>query len=197
VRIIEGPVQDHSRLYGTVVRRFLVIAAVAFWLGGFTFYAGVAIPMGVEVLGTHRAVGFITERVTNWLNVGGGAALLILLWNLRADWPKAGKWLRRLLLGTWVLMACIELELVSLHPVMDHLLRTNPRQILNEDRFDLLHHVYLISTTVQWMLGVLHVWCVAVVWTGATVLRPGYTSDDVVEFRSATDPAGATDGAAV
>lgn len=195
--IIERPAQDHSRLYGAAVRRFLVIAAIAFWLGGFTFYAGVAIPMGVEVLGTHRAVGFITERVTNWLNVGGGAALLILLWNLRADWPKAGKWLRRLLLGTWLLMACIELELVGLHPVMDHLLRTNPRQILNEGRFGLLHHVYLISTTVQWMLGVLHVWCVAVVWTGAAVLRPRYTSDHVVEFRSATDPTGATDGAAV
>src|SRR5689334_8725515 len=52
-------------------RRFIVISAIAFWLGGFTFYAGVAIPTGVEVLGTHKAVGFITQGVTRWLNVAG------------------------------------------------------------------------------------------------------------------------------
>jgi len=162
------------------VRRFIVIAAIAFWLGGFTFYAGVAIPMGVEVLGTHRAVGFITERVTNWLNVAGCAALLILLWNLCLEWPGVGRWGRRLLLGTWLLMAAIELELVFLHPVMDRLLTTHPRQILNEDRFDLLHHVYLISTSVQWMLGVGHVWGIAVVWS-----RLGRSGDVAAPIRQA------------
>jgi len=152
-------------VYATGVRRFLVIAAIAFWLGGFTFYSGVAIPMGVEVLGTHRAVGFITQRVTNWLNVAGVVALSIFLWNLLLGWRGRGKILRSTLLVTWLVMAAIEIELIALHPAMDHLLRTGPRQILDEDRFDLLHHVYLISTSVQWVFGVLHVWCVAVVWS--------------------------------
>jgi len=147
------------------VRRFIVIAAIAWWLGGFTFYSGVAIPMGVEVLGTHRAVGFITQRVTNWLNVGGVVALSILLWNLALSWNSRGKLVRYTMLATWMLMAAIEIELIGLHPVMDRLLTTHPvREILDEDRFDLLHHVYLISTTVQWCLGVIHVWCVCVVW---------------------------------
>ena len=187
------------RVYATAARRFLVIAAIAFWLGGFTFYSGVAIPMGVEVLGTHRAVGFITERVTNWLNVAGVVALIIFLWNLLLEWrgqtrhgfgdsvthpspgtpgegeegastmsrPRRGgaAILRWTLLATWIAMATIEIELIALHPAMDHLLRTGPRQITNQDRFDLLHHVYLISTTVQWMFGVVHVWCVAVAWS--------------------------------
>jgi hypothetical protein len=156
------------RVYSTALRRLVVIAAVAWWLGGFTFYAGVAIPMGVEVLGSHKAVGFITQRVTNWLNFGGVIALAILLANMLVSRGAGGKWIRRTMLITWILMACIEVELISLHPVMDRLITTHPhRMILDDDRFDLLHHFYLISTTVQWALGVVHVWCVVLCWTFA------------------------------
>ena len=150
---------------GPALRRFLVIAAIAFWLGGFTFYAGVAIPMGVEVLGTHRAVGFITERVTNWLNVAGVVALAILFLNMMLGWRGSGKLLRYMLLVTWLLMVEIEIELISLHPVMDRLLTTQPvRDILDPDRFDMLHHVYLISTSIQWLFAMVHVWCICVLW---------------------------------
>jgi len=165
------------RRYLGALRLFIVIAAIGFWLGGFTFYAGVAIPMGVEVLGTHKAVGFITQRVTNWLNVGGVAALSILMWNLLSVWKGQGKLLRYMLLVTWLGMAAIEVELIGLHPVMDRLLTTQPvRKILDQDRFDLLHHLYLISTTVQWALGVVHVWCVAVAWQamGRATDEPAY-----------------------
>jgi hypothetical protein len=157
---------SNTGIYATAVRRLIVIAAVAWWLGGFTFYAGVAIPMGVEVLGSHMRVGFITERVTNWLNVGGVIAMAILLANMALSRGVGGKWLRRAMLITWVLMACVEVELIVLHPIMDRLIATQPhRMILNEDRFDLLHHFYLISTTCQWALGVVHVWCICLSWT--------------------------------
>jgi hypothetical protein len=156
-------------LYVASARWFLVIAAIAFWLGGFTFYSGVAIPMGVEVLGGHRTVGFITERVTNWLNVAGVAALAILLWNMMAVRPSVGKLLRITLIATWLLMLAIELELISLHPVMDRLLVPHAREILNEDRFDLLHHVYLISSSVQWFVGVVHVGAISIAWQPRSV----------------------------
>ena len=152
------------RSYAAALRRLIVIAAVAWWLGGFTFYAGVAIPMGVEVLGSHKAVGFVTERVTNWLNFGGVIALAILLWNMAISRRAGGKWIRRTMLLTWIIMAVIEVELIVLHPRMDRLIVTHPRMILDEDSFDLFHHVYLISTTVQWALGALHVWCVCLSW---------------------------------
>ena len=38
---------QHSALFF----RFLVLAAFAFWVGGFTFYAAVVVPTGTEVLG--------------------------------------------------------------------------------------------------------------------------------------------------
>jgi hypothetical protein len=162
-------VRRFARGYVEPIRRFIVIAAIAFWLGGFTFYAGVAIPMGVEVLGTHRRVGFITERVTNWLNVAGVAALTIFLWNMILSWNARRKIVCYTLLITWLLMVAVEIELVSLHPVMDRLIGPLPgfpsvRTILDEDRFDLLHHVYLISTTMQWFIGMIHVWCICLIW---------------------------------
>lgn len=176
VPAIADPTQGANssrRVYATALRRLLVIAAVAWWLGGFTFYAGVAIPMGVEVLGSHKAVGFITQRVTNWLNFGGVIALAILLANLLLSRDVGGKWIRRTLLITWILMACIEIELIYLHPVMDRLITTHPhRMILDDDRFELLHHFYLISTTVQWALGVVHVWCIVLCWTFADRMTP-------------------------
>ena len=159
------------RPYLIALQRLLVIAAVAWWLGGFTFYAGVAIPMGVEVLGSHKAVGFVTERVTNWLNFGGVIALAIFLWNMAVSRHAGGKWTRRTMLLTWIIMAVIEVELILLHPRMDRLITTHPhRMILDDDKFDLFHHVYLISTTVQWALGALHVWCVCLSWVIADKL---------------------------
>jgi hypothetical protein len=59
-------------------RRFLAFAAVAFWLGGFTFYAGVVIPVGIRVLGGHVRQGFITQQVTQWINVAALCAIPIL-----------------------------------------------------------------------------------------------------------------------
>jgi hypothetical protein len=154
-------------------RRFLVIAAIAFWLGGFTFYAGVAIPMGVEVLGTHRAVGFITQRVTHWLNFAGVVALSIFLANIALGWRASSRVVRRILVISWIAMVAIEVELFIMHPMLDRLLITQPvRDILDVDRFDMLHRVYLISTTVQWGFGVVHVWGICLLWAGQSAARP-------------------------
>ena len=163
-----------ARVLAAAFRRFLVVAVIAFWLGGFTFYSGVAIPMGVEVLGSHRAVGFITQRVTNWLNVAGVVALAIFLWNLLLARRETGIVVRRTLFGTWALMAVIEVQLIIMHPFLDRMLITQPtRQILNQDLFDLIHQVYLISTTVQWGLGMIHVCCICLVWGQRELLAAG------------------------
>jgi hypothetical protein len=66
------------------LRRFLFVAAVAFWIGGFTFYGSIVIPTGIQVLHGHVKQGFITQQVTNWLNLSGVIGLPILLWNTLA-----------------------------------------------------------------------------------------------------------------
>lgn len=140
------------------IRRFLFVAAVAFWLGGFTFYTSVVVHIGGRSLGSVRQ-GFITQRVTEWLNVAGAVALPLMLWNMLAIWRARGRALRFALAATWVVMALVQVGLFALHPMMDRLLDSGAKHVLDYDRFDRLHYVYLMSSTVQWAAGLLHVWC--------------------------------------
>jgi hypothetical protein len=43
---------------------------------------------------------------------------------------------------------------------MDRLLDIQARAVLDYERFDFLHQVYLMSSTAQWAAGLLHIWCV-------------------------------------
>jgi len=149
----------HKKFHDGTVRRFLFVQAVAFWIGGFTFYGSVVIPIGIKVLGGHVRQGFITQQVTGWLNLAGLVALPILLWNALAVWSTRGRWVRWTLAATWGFMAAVQVELFLLHPALDRLLDQQAREILDYDRFDMLHRIYLISSSVQWAAGILHVWC--------------------------------------
>ena len=78
----------------TLGRRLLVLAALMFWQGGFTFYAAVVVPVGKEVLGSHFNQGRITRRVTVYLNLAGAVALLPLAWDAAASADRAARWRR-------------------------------------------------------------------------------------------------------
>jgi hypothetical protein len=139
-------------------RRFATILVFAMWMGGFTFYAEIVIPTATHVLGSGRHVGFITEQVTNWLNLIGIAALAVFLWNLIAEWPHAPKNRKRLLAAAWGTMVAADLGLFATHPLIDHLLDTKARRILDFDRFDTLHTVYLTFATTQWIAALVYIW---------------------------------------
>ena len=47
----------------TLLRRFVTMAALAFSLGGFSFYAAVVVPTGTQVLDA-TSQGFVTQQVT-------------------------------------------------------------------------------------------------------------------------------------
>jgi hypothetical protein len=140
------------------IRRFLFVSAVAFWLGGFTFYTSVVVHIGGRTLGTVRQ-GFITQRVTDWLNVSGAIALPLIFWNMAAIWRQRGRALRFALAATWFVMALVQVGLFVLHPMMDRYLDVGTKHVLDYERFDHLHYVYLMSSTVQWAAGLIHVWC--------------------------------------
>ena len=160
-RVVSGlltPVRD-----GTL-RRFLFMAAVAFWLGGFTFYSAVVIHVGARVLHSQMKQGLVTQRVTDWLNFAGALALPIMLWNTAAIWRHRGRVSRALLAITWAVMAAVQVELALLHPVLDHLLEPPAATVASARagrQFDDLHFVYLMSSTAQWAAGLIHVWCAA------------------------------------
>jgi hypothetical protein len=136
-----------------LLRRFLVLVALMFWLGGFTFYASVVVPVGQQELRSHLEQGFITRTVTNYLNLSGAVALVILVWDVVAsrDSSRARNWTR------WV--ACVAmivtlLALVALHPYLDQLLNPELHELADPKAFRTGHRCYLWLSTVQWAFGV-------------------------------------------
>ena len=55
----------------------LLLALIALWWGGFTFYASFVVPTGMQILGDHTKMGMITQSVTNYLNGIGTITLLL------------------------------------------------------------------------------------------------------------------------
>jgi hypothetical protein len=130
------------------LRRYLVVAALCFWQGGFTFYASVVVPVGQEVFG-HLNQGFVTRRVTYFLNLSGGVACLVLAWDLfgsrdpsrRRFWVRASLWL--VMVGTLVVLFRLRNQLDSLLD-LDSFVVTEPRVFYPG------HRLYLWISTAQW-----------------------------------------------
>src|SRR4051812_15581022 len=105
----------------TLLRRVLVLAALLFWQGGFTFYGAVVVHVGRDVLGSHTPQGFVTRRVTNYLNLAGALALPILAWDAAAAGDRSPA-RRRLRWAAWAGMAVTLAVLAWMHPRLDALL---------------------------------------------------------------------------
>src|SRR5436309_13210443 len=109
-----------------VIWRFVVVAALMFWQGGFTFYSAVVVPLGQEMFGKRQ--GFLTREVTDYLNLSGAIALLLLAGDIALvrDLPRR-RWLRA---AAWAVMAAGLAALVWLHPLLDQFLDPEARRIL-------------------------------------------------------------------
>jgi hypothetical protein len=149
----------------TVVRRFVVVMALLFWQGGFLFYAAVVVPVGQEELESHRKQGFITRKVTNYLNLSGVVALSIL----GADVVLPGSALRGRLLRAlaWVAMAGAQAALLWLHWRMDALLDPVGRTVLDQHVFRADHRIYLWVSTGQWAFGLVYLLATLGTWRAA------------------------------
>jgi Na+-driven multidrug efflux pump len=145
-----------------LLRRFLVLIALFFWQGGFTFYASVVVPLGQEVFGSLRQ-GFLTRQVTVYLNLAGTVALLVLLWDLIAarDPSRKRRWSRW---GLWTAMLLTLLALFQLHGRLDALLVIKGRIIRDAEVFHIQHRIYLWISTVQWACGLLYLLATMIVW---------------------------------
>lgn len=117
----------------------------AVWWGGLTFYAGVVVPIGTDVLGA-TTQGFVTQRVTHWLNGAGAIAIVLTV----------GEVFRLRSRGTWIAWGTVATTLAvlaALHPAMDVLLEVGTHTVADGERFYSLHRVYLWVTAVQWLAG--------------------------------------------
>jgi hypothetical protein len=147
-----------------LVRRILVVAAYAFWIGGLAFYGSVVIPIGTRVVGSHTTQGLVTQQVTWVVNLLAIPALGVLLWNLAAEWRSADRLSGRVLLSTWFLMLASQVALFVMHRVLSRILEAQAGAVLAQARFDLLHELYIKTTAVQHLAAVLHLCFVLLIW---------------------------------
>src|SRR5882757_5404654 len=115
-------------------RRFLAVAALMFWQGGFTFYAAVVVPVGQDVLGSHLEQGFITREVTWYLNIAGAAGLALLALELHGS----GATRQLLMKCRWAVgaaMAAVLLALILAHPGLNALIDVDAHAITDRKQF--------------------------------------------------------------
>ena len=64
------------------IRRMVLLVSLMFWQGGFMFYGGVVVPVGGRILGSETRQGFITQSVTNYLNLAGARSASSCGWSI-------------------------------------------------------------------------------------------------------------------
>ena len=145
-----------------LLRRFLVMIALFFWQGGFTFYAAVVVPVAQEQLG-HLRQGFVTRQVTVYMNLAGAIALLCLAWDLLVvgERAKGRLWGRYLV---WVGMIVALVVLQALHGTLNEQLIVKGRIIRDQELFHAQHRLYLWVSTGQWACGLLYLMLTLMIW---------------------------------
>ena len=141
------------------ISRFLVLQSLLAWQGGFFFYATFVVPIGTEVLESAAFQGAITQRVTHWLNgLGVISLLLIALDQLACASSRKWRWL------AWSVMALSLIIQFALHPTLDSLFRPDDLTYSDRAAFKFWHGVYLWTSAVQWLAGLLAVWLMIRAW---------------------------------
>jgi len=143
-----------------LTRRFLVVLALLFWLGGFMFYGSVVVPTIREVLADIPPRGAITQRVTGWMNLAGTLALLLMFVDTYASPVRRQRW--RWL--AWLGMMLPHLALIWMHREMSHQMRLPEFHHSDMTPFMMWHRAYLLISTVQWAAGMAFVFLTLCQW---------------------------------
>lgn len=129
-------------------RRILVVAAIVFWQGGFSFYGAVVVPTMRSQLPAMQSAP-ITQRVTDILNFTGIGALAPLLWDMAATRdPSRSRRRSRWLLWA-VMIICLGI-LFWMHYAMDEQIAAGIDKVAADMGFQNLHRWYLLVNTLQW-----------------------------------------------
>ena len=133
----------------TDARRLALLLALMFWQGGFMFYGAVVVPVGSAVLESDLAQGFITRRVTWYLNLLAIPALALWAWELLvAPRPRGFRWV------CLILLTVMFAGQLLIHSHLDSHLDAEEMRVHDRASFSAWHAAYLSLSTAQWALAV-------------------------------------------
>lgn len=141
--------------------RFLFLVSLLFWQGGFMFYGGVVVPVGGALLGSETEQGFITQSVTNYLNMAG--VVCLLLWLAELSLSRKTR-LQRIERSLWGLNSVALSVLVVTHQMMNKTLNREAFSINDPTAFDSLHKIYIGTSSVQWALSLVMLFLMLLRW---------------------------------
>ena len=149
--------------------RIVIALLFALWWGGFTFYAAVVVPIGGRVLGSAIAQGFITQPVSDRLNVLGVIVIAALALNVMMLRRDSGARARRMVALSWVALAITQVVLVVLHGRLDEMVDLTTRSIVSDRAtFYATHRAYLLVATAQWLAAITHAVTVGLAWSATS-----------------------------
>lgn len=119
------------------------------WWGAFTFYAGIVVPIGMRVLGSHIEMGFITQQVTIYLNLFSLIIFFLYAYILKNQEVSSTLLLEEIIA---ICLLGFQLLLFLLHYYQTELLDFKNHKIKNPATFYLLHRLYLILETLIWIV---------------------------------------------
>lgn len=129
---------------GSLLLRTACLSAMAVWVGGFCFYAGVVVPILHDEFDSLSG-SFVTRRATDSLNLIGLATIALWwAWALLGNRLGPASW-RRARIGLLGTSSIFLLSLFVMHARMDRMLDTT-----GLTSFYPWHRAYLIVSTAQW-----------------------------------------------
>lgn len=123
--------------------RKINLLLLSIWWGAFTFYSGVVINVGMQVLGSHTKMGFITQTVMNYLNFISLPIFVFTAYTFRSE---------KYFFRTALLLMLLQVVLFFVHFELDKLLDFEHQIVLNKATFYALHRVYLLISTAIWLI---------------------------------------------
>jgi hypothetical protein len=145
------------------LRRFLLLLALAFSVGGFTFYASVVVPIGGAVLGK-TTQGFVTRRVAIAINLSTVVMSCLLASEMFAGWRGRSRRANAVFAACIAIIAGCCIGLLFFHSFLESFLIENEFSITDPDRFYRSHRIYLWISLAQWMATLPVVWLIATEW---------------------------------
>ncbi len=128
---------------GNNITKKISLLLLCIWWGAFTFYSGVVINVGMQVLGSHTEMGFITQAVTGYMNFISLPIFIFTVYSFRSE--------KRFFIAA-LLLVLLQVVLFFVHFELDKLLGFGQRIVLNKATFYSLHRIYLWTSTVIWLI---------------------------------------------
>jgi hypothetical protein len=147
-----------------ILRRFLMLAFMGWWLGGLTLYTTAVLRYAHRVIANHTRVGFVTQAVTIELQWIGAAALALMLWDGLASWGPSGRRLRWARAASWGVAALAHVGLFILHLQLDAMLDFQARQVRDGMPFHGPHEAYEALVGIEWGAGLVYLLAALAAW---------------------------------